>query len=113
MVAALFLAAFVALQTSAQNSPIVPSEQTIRDLADSASSAPPELAADVLLKLVERGNIADSKWKHEVLDTAWTLAPLATYPFEIEPAIETSSETESASLSTALNMGLSTAALQA
>jgi len=113
MVAALFLAAFVASLTSEQNHPTVASEQTIPDLVDSALATPPELAADILLKLVERGNIADSKWKHEVLNTAWNLAPLATYPFEIEPAIETSSETESASLSTALNIGLSTAALQA
>src|SRR5262245_9296094 len=113
MVGALFLAVFVASLTPGQNRPTVSSEQIIRDLVDSALAAPPELAADILLKLVERGNITDSKLKHEVLNTAWNLAPLATYPFEIEPATETSSETESASLSTALNIGLSTAALQA
>jgi hypothetical protein len=92
---------------------VTSSEQTIRDIVDSALVAPPELAADILLKLIERGHISDSKWKREVLDIAWNLAPLATYPFEIEPALETSSESEAASLSTAVNTGLSTAALQA
>jgi hypothetical protein len=90
-----------------------PSERAIRDLADFAPVAPPELAADVLLKLIERGHIVDPKWKREALETAWSLAPRATYPFEIEPAVETASESDPGSLSAALAMGLSTAGIQA
>src|SRR5690349_6482811 len=113
MITEILLGVFIASLAPTQNFRPVPGEQPIREIVDSALAAPPELAADILLKLVERGHITDSKWKHEVLATAWNLAPQATYPFEIEPALEVSSESESASLATALNIGLSTAGLQA
>jgi len=113
MIAAMIVGIFSGSLASAQNSaPPVVSAQAVKDIADSALVAPPELAADILLKLVERGHVTDSKWKRDVLNTAWNLAPLATYLFQIEPAVEMSSDSEAASLSTSLNMGLSTAALQ-
>jgi hypothetical protein len=90
-------------------------ERTIRDLVDLALVAPPELAADVLLKLIEHGYITDAKWKRELLDTAWSLASRATYTSEVAPALDSAgaSDTDSGSLSAALATGLSTAGLQA
>jgi hypothetical protein len=93
----------------------LPADRSIRDLADLALVAPPELAADVLLKLIEHGYITDAKWKRELLDTAWSLAPRATYTSEAAPAVDSAaaSDTDSGSLSAALATGLSTAGLQA
>src|SRR5262245_58215952 len=80
------LAAFSMLFASAQDDASVAGERRVRDLADLALGAPPELAADVLLKLVERGRIKHPKWKRELLETAWSLAPRAAYAFEVDPA---------------------------
>src|SRR5438034_4594893 len=111
---AVAIAVFTALASlfaSAQVGPVPSSERAVRDLADSALLAPPELAADVLLKLIERGYIADPKWKRELLETAWSLAPRATYPFEIEPAVAVTTDSDPGSLSAALATGLSTAGI--
>jgi hypothetical protein len=93
----------------------MPADRTIHDLVDLALVAPPELAADVLLKLIEHGYITDAKWKRELFDTAWSLAPRATYTSEVAPAVDSAaaSDTDSGSLSAALATGLSTAGLQA
>jgi hypothetical protein len=93
----------------------MPADRTIRDLVDLALVAPPELAADALLKLIEDGYITDAKWKRELLDTAWGLAPRATYTSEVATAVDlaAASDTDSGSLSAALATGLSTAGLQA
>jgi hypothetical protein len=100
---------------AAPHAPMQPTDRTIRDLVDLALLAPPELAADVLLKLIEHGYITDAKWKRELLDTAWNLAPRATYTSEVAPAVDSAaaSDTDSGSLSAALATGLSTAGLQA
>jgi hypothetical protein len=90
-----------------------PAERAVRDLADSALLAPPELAADVLLKLIERGHILDSEWTREVIERAWSLAPRATYPFEIRHAVPIKTDSDTGSLSAALVTGLSTAGIQA
>jgi hypothetical protein len=88
-------------------------KQAVRDLADQALAAPPELAADVLLKLIERDHITDAKWKRNLLETAWSLAAKATYESEIQPAVAVFSDDDPGSLSAALATGLSTAGLQA
>src|SRR5215813_12326955 len=88
------------------------SARAIRDIADFASAAPPELGGDVLLKLVEGGNIVDPRSSRQLLETAWNLASAATHPFEIEPAVEAPNNSDAANLSTALATGLSTAGLQ-
>jgi len=43
----------------------------IQQILDDVPSAPPELGADILLKLVERGEITDAKLKRQILDDAW------------------------------------------
>jgi hypothetical protein len=113
VVAIVAFTAITSILASTQVGPPTTSERAIRDLADSALLAPPELAADALLKLIERGHIVDPKWKREVLETAWSLAPRAAYPFQIEPAVAAAEDSDPGSLSTALGTGLSTAAIQA
>jgi len=112
---ALFCIAVLAAMTEplAWCQALAPPEQQrrIRALADLALAAPPELAADALLKLIERGYVEDPKWKRDLLETAWDLAPRAAYAFEIEPAVEASRD--AARLSSALAPGLSTAGIQA
>jgi hypothetical protein len=109
------LAVFVSFPAASHAQKEVPADRTIVDLVDLALVAPPELAADILLKLIESGYITEAKWKRELLDTAWSLAPRATYTSEIAPALDSAaaSDTDSGSLSAALATGLSTASLQA
>src|SRR5450432_1215155 len=57
----------------------------IRDLIDQTPAAPPELAADILLRLVEAGKIPDKNTKAEVLDQAFVLAGSARFPMPLGP----------------------------
>jgi hypothetical protein len=98
--------------TSSYARQVDPAARAIRDLVDSALVAPPELAADILLKLVERGKIVRPEWKRQVLETAWNLAPRAIYPLEIRAAVSITTDSDTGSLSAALRTGLSTAGLQ-
>src|SRR5262245_16105404 len=109
------LLAFASSLTASHAPTQMPADRTIRDLTDLALVAPPELAADVLLKLIEHGYITDAKWKRELLDTAWSLAPRATYTSEVAAAVDSAaaSDTDSGSLSASLATGLSTVGLQA
>ena len=59
-----------------------------------------------------RGYITDPKWKREVLETAWSLAPRAAYPFEIAPAVAVATDSDPGSLLAAFAAGLSTAGIQ-
>jgi hypothetical protein len=55
----------------------------IRDLVDQSPAAPPELAADILLRLVEAGKISDQKIRAEVLEQAFVLAGSARFPMPL------------------------------
>jgi hypothetical protein len=72
---------------------------------------PPELGADILLKLVERGEVADPKLKRQLIEIAWDLAPKARYESEFSNPVTVIVESESGSLLSSLP-GLTTAALQ-
>jgi len=98
---------------STQNSESLGSSRAVRDLANLALVAPPELAADVLLKLIERGYIGEAERKRQVLETAWSLAASAKYPLEVVPAMMTVTASDPGSLSAALGMGLSKAGIEA
>jgi beta-lactamase regulating signal transducer with metallopeptidase domain len=83
----------------------------IQQIIDDVPSAPPELGADILLKLVERGDITDPKLKRQILDDAWDLARKARYPTEIGNPIGVMVESDAGSLVSSLP-GLTTAAIQ-
>jgi hypothetical protein len=83
----------------------------IQAIIDDVPSAPPELGADILLKLVERGEIPDSKEKRRLIEAAWDLAPKARYETEFADSVSVMVESDIGSLSMSLP-GLSTAAIQ-
>ena len=84
----------------------------IQEIIDDVPSAPPELGADILLKLVERGEIREIKVTRQILEEAWDLAPKAMYVTEISNAIGVMVESDPGSLASSLP-GLTTAAIQA
>jgi hypothetical protein len=55
----------------------------IQDLIDQSAAAPPELAADILLRLVEAGKIPDKKIKTDLLEQAFVLAGSARFPMRM------------------------------
>jgi hypothetical protein len=55
----------------------------IQDLINQSAAAPPELAADILLRLVEAGKIPDQKIKTELLEQAFVLAGSARFPLRL------------------------------
>ena len=67
----------------------------IRDLIDQTPAAPPELAADILLRLVEAGKIPDKNTKAEVLDQAFVLAGSARFPMPLSPGTSAANFTDS------------------
>jgi len=83
----------------------------IQSIVDDIPAAPPELGADILLKLVEGGEITDPKLKRQLLDQAWDLAPKARFATEFGSSLSVMVESEPGSLSSSLP-GLTTAALQ-
>jgi beta-lactamase regulating signal transducer with metallopeptidase domain len=83
----------------------------IQEIIDDVPSAPPELGADILLKLVERGEISEPKLKRQILENAWDLAPKARYPTDISNSIGAMVESDPGSLGMSLP-GLTTPAIQ-
>jgi hypothetical protein len=67
----------------------------IRDLIDQTPAASPELAADILLRLVEAGKIPDKKIKAAVLEQAFVLAGSARFPMRLIGATVEGGDTDS------------------
>ncbi len=65
----------------------------IQDVIDQAPAASPELAADILLRLVEAGKVPNKKLKTEILEQVFALAESAHYAMRLAGA--TSSHTDS------------------
>lgn len=84
----------------------------IQAVYDLAWAAPPELGADVMLKLVERGYVASLSARKNILEKAWTLAATSKYPFELATAVPAGTDTDPESLRSALGTGLSAASLE-
>jgi len=67
----------------------------IRALVDAAPVAPPELAADILIRIVESGRVTDPAWKLELLDQAFHMAGAAKYPVALSAAVARALNTDS------------------
>jgi hypothetical protein len=67
----------------------------IRALVDAAPVAPPELAADILIRIVESGRVGDPAWKLELLDRAFHMAGAAKYPVALSAAVGRALNTDS------------------
>ena len=87
------------------------SEARIQAIIDDVPSAPPELGADILLKLIENGTIRDAKQKRLLLSDAWDLAPKAKHATEMASPVSVIVESEPGSLGMSLT-GLTTAGIQ-
>jgi hypothetical protein len=84
--------------------------QTISDLA---SAAPPEFAADALLRIVESGKLADKKARVRLVEQAFQSAGAAKLPVRMVPALPgTLADTLAGSLSQAYALKLDVLSLQ-
>ena len=91
--------------------PALPSDlQSIHDLA---MAAPPEFAADALLRLAASPKIADRKLKRELIEQALQLAPRAQNAYERVAVPGTATDTRSGFLAAALALRLDALSLQA
>jgi hypothetical protein len=89
-IALLFLSLAPALLADAAERP-----KEIRALVDAAPVAPPELAADILIRIVESGRVTDPAWKLELLDQAFHMAGAAKYPVALSAAVARALNTDS------------------
>jgi len=86
----------VAFVWSAAAQPVPASRpKELQSLVDRIAVAPPELGADILLRVIESNAINDPAWKIELLDEAFQLATRAKYPLPITPAVERASNADS------------------
>ncbi|MBL8230369.1 MAG: hypothetical protein JNL98_17905 [Bryobacterales bacterium] len=83
----------------------------IRKLADAALAAPPELAADVLIRLAESKQISSKALKLDLLERAFALAGAARYPLRLRGTAPWTDNREWA-LGSGLDRGLSTLGLR-
>jgi hypothetical protein len=86
----------------------------IQALLDAAPAAPPELAADILLKLVDSGRIPSKEQRLEIVDQAFQLAGQAKFPYMQSAAVDRAGHTDSSPgiRDTGLGEGLSTMGLR-
>jgi hypothetical protein len=86
--------------------------EPFRSISDLASAAPPEFAADALLRIVESGKLADKKARRELLEQAFQLAASAKFTVRMQGLSGTITDTRSGSLSQAYALKLDALSLQ-
>src|SRR5438067_1236561 len=67
----------------------------IQALLDAAPAAPPELAGDILLRLVDSGQIPSRDQRIELIETAFQMAGQAKFPYAQTAAVERAGHTDS------------------
>ncbi len=87
-------------------------QEPFRSLADLAAAAPPEFAADALLRIVESGKLADRSARRELVEQAFRMAASAKFPVRMEGLPGLSADTLSGSQSHAYALKLDTLSLQ-
>ena len=90
---AIQLALWWAGLTGANEVPKHPKE--LQSLVDRVPLAPPELAADILIRIATSGRVTDRTWKREMLEGAFRLAAHATFPMKIVGAVPQARWTDS------------------
>ena len=105
-----FTAAFVCVVGLHAASPQLP--EPYRSIAGMAYSAPPEFAADALLRIVEYGRLADPGQKRDLVEQAFRLAVSARFAVRMIGLPGTTADTRSGSLSKAYGFKLDTLSLQ-
>jgi hypothetical protein len=86
--------------------------EPFRSIAGLATAAPPELAADALLRMVESGKLADRNARLALVEQAFQLASAAKFAVRMEGIPGTITDTASGSLSQAYALRLDALSLQ-
>jgi len=86
--------------------------EPFRSIAGLAVGAPPELAADALLRMVESGKLADRNARLALVEQAFQLASAAKFSVRMEGLSGTTTDTASGSLSQAYKLKLDALSLQ-
>jgi hypothetical protein len=84
----------------------------LQSIADIATTAPPEFAADALLRMVESGKLADKNARRALVEQAFGLAASAKFSVRMEGLPGTITDTASGSLSQAYALKLDVLSLQ-
>lgn len=75
-------------------------------------SAPPEFAADLLIRIAESKKIADLAWKRELIEEAFRLAPSAQQPVKRVALLSSPTDTRTGFLAQAFELKLDALSLQ-
>jgi hypothetical protein len=86
--------------------------EPFQSLSDMANAAPPEFAADALLRMVESGKLADKNARRELVEHAFQLAASAKFSVRMEGVPGTTTDTRSGSLSQAYRLKLDILSLE-
>lgn len=84
----------------------------VQQVVDLASAAPPEFAANALLRLVESGKITDRATKRDFIEQAFDFAGRAQHPYPLTSVPGTGVDTHAGFLSSALKLHLDALSLQ-
>src|SRR5579863_3639162 len=84
----------------------------LQSIADLATTAPPEFAADALLRIVESGKLADRNARRALVEQAFGLAASAKFGVRMNGLPGTVTDTASGSLSQAYALKLDVSSLQ-
>ncbi len=86
--------------------------EPFQSISDLANAAPPEFAADALLRMVESGKLQDKNARRELVEHAFQLAASAKFPVRMDGLPGTTTDTASGSLSRAHALKLDGLSLQ-
>ena len=86
--------------------------EPFRSIADLAGAAPPEFAADALLRMAESGRLADKSARRQLIEQAFQLAASAKLPVRMQGLPGTTTDTASGSLSQAYGLKLDIVSLE-
>jgi hypothetical protein len=86
--------------------------EPFRSISDLAAAAPPELASDALLRIVESGKLADKNARRAMIEQAFQLASAAKFHVRMQGVSGTTTDTASGSLSQAYGLKLDVVSLQ-
>jgi hypothetical protein len=86
--------------------------EPFRSISDLAAAAPPEFAADALLRIVESGRLTDQNARRGLVEQAFQLAASAKFSVPMQGLPGTTTDTASGSLSQAYALKLDALSLQ-
>lgn len=104
------LAVFLILPAFAAENIKLP--EPFQSIADMAAAAPPEFAADALLRIVESGKLKDENARRQLVEQAFQLAASAKLPVQMVGVPGATTDTASGSLSEAYKLKLDALSLQ-